>query len=279
MPLDQPTPPGFEKQMSFLQHAEALRWHVMRMFIAVAIGMLGMFIFVQELVEYVILGPMDANFPTHKLLCQINPSMCMQGVQVKLQATNPSEQFTKAILIAIAGGIVIAFPYIIWELWRFVKPGLYIKEIQATKGLIAVVSILFFTGVAFGYFIVTPFTLSFFSTFSLGSQIENIWRIGDVISLVVQITLITGLLFQLPVLAYFLGRLGMISAAFLRKFRKWSVVAILVIAGILTPSPDMMSQVLLAAPMYLLYEISILVVARYEKTKAARELAEQQAQQ
>jgi sec-independent protein translocase protein TatC len=275
MPLDQPesqlTPPN-AKEMTFLEHLEELRWHLVRMLVAIAVAMVILFAYIQELVQYVILAPFRSDFPTHRLLCYLNQHFCFQKIEVQMQATDPTEQFTRAILIAAVAGIVITFPYCVWELWRFVRPGLEPQEIKALRGVVAVVSSLFLLGVLFAYFVICPFSLSFFASFKLAPDIQNIWRIGEVIGLIVNLSLAGGILFEMPVIAYVLARLGILGPAVMRKYRRHAIVGVLIIAGILTPSPDILSQILLALPMLLLYELSIRIVARVQE-KAQKETA------
>ncbi len=264
-------PKGFDAKMSFLDHLEALRWHIVRSILAVAAGAITCLVFIREIVQYVILGPLRNDFPTNRLVCRLNADFCATPIETTLQATSPAEQFTKAIVIAITGGFIAAFPYVIWEIWRFVKPGLYADEIKRTRGLVGLVSGLFFVGAAFAYFVVLPFTLRFFATFSLTDEVQNIWRIGEVISLVVQFVLAGGVLFELPALSLLFSRLGFLTPGLLKRFRKHAVVACLILAGVLTPSPDVISQLLLAVPMLGLYEVSIAVSASVER-KRKREI-------
>lgn len=265
-----------EKHMGFLDHLEEFRWHLMRMALALVLAMVFMFVNLDFIIGQVILGPMQPDFVTFKLMCQLSDTMCLQGsIPVKLQATSPSEQFTRAILIAFVGGLVLAFPYLVWELWRFVKPGLLAREIRSTRGIVGIISSLFLVGVGFGYFIISPFTLNFFSKFQLAAQVENIWQIGEVISLIVQISLAGGILFEMPVAAYMLSKLGVLHPAVMRRYRRHAVVVNLVVAGILTPSPDLMSQLLLAIPMMLLYEVSIVISARVARKRLQAEAAAQ----
>jgi sec-independent protein translocase protein TatC len=229
--------------------------------------MFTLFFFVTEITNYVILGPIRPDFPTNQLICQLNPEMCINSVQ-KLISIGPMEQFTQAILICLVGGLVIAFPYVFWEIWRFLKPGLRMSEIMATRGVVWAVTALFLMGVAFAYFILCPFAISFFSNFQLTDQIENQWRIGKVISLVVQLSLAGGILFEMPMLALVLGRIGVLRAAWMRKYRRHAIVVVMILAGILTPTPDGLTQLLLAIPMLGLYEVSIRLVQRMEKKRA-----------
>lgn len=257
--------------MSFLEHLEILRWHLIRGLIGIGAGMIILLAFVQEIIQYIILAPLQINFPTLQLLCKLSSPNCLKEIPIKLQAISPAEQFTKAIVVGLAGGFIISFPYFIWEIWRFVKPGLYPEEIKKLKGMVGIISGLFLLGIGFTYFIVLPFTFRFFITFQLTPEIENIWRVGDIISLVIQFCLGGGLLFQLPVLVYALANIGILTPERMRKFRKQSYLGILIIAGILTPSPDVFSQLLLAAPMSLLYETSIWICAKVDRQRQRKE--------
>ncbi len=265
MPLDQYTEDNDEKEMSFWDHLEDLRWHLIRIVAVLAVGMVVFFIYIKEIIEFVILKPFSKDFFINQLMCKLNESMCFEKMNVSFQATDPYEQFTKAIFISIVGGFIVAFPYIFWEIWRFIKPALHTKEIKGLRGVVFFVSLLFFLGVAFGYFIICPLTVWFLTSFQLASDIQNIWKIGSVIAMIAQISLAGGIVFQFPVLCYFLAKIGFISSAFMRSNRRYAVIAILVIAGILTPSPDPYTQLFMAIPMYLLFEIGILIVKRVEK--------------
>jgi sec-independent protein translocase protein TatC len=260
--------------MSFLEHLEELRWHLVRSVLAILVGMVACLVFIQEITEIVILGPTRPDFPTNRLLCEINPDICVGSVTVSLQSIAPTEQFTRALLTGIVAGLIVAFPYIAWEMWRFVKPGLKTRELKRMRGVVLVVSALFLLGVAFSYFILFPFTYSFLATFQITPDIENNWRIGSVIALLVQLVLAGGILFEMPVLAWVLTRIGLLGPRFMRKYRKHAVVGIIVAAGILTPSPDFLSQLIMAIPMYALYEVSIFNSARTERNQEAKEKAD-----
>ncbi|NBV13638.1 MAG: twin-arginine translocase subunit TatC [Sphingobacteriia bacterium] len=280
-----PVEEGEENEMSFLDHIEELRWHLIRSVIVVVVAMIGVFIFLKDITDKVILAPYSSSFPTYQYLCKIDSSLCnhlslltpaekgsslIRG-QIILQATSPSEQFTQAIFIAIIGGLTLSFPYLIWEIWRFVKPGLTPKERRGTTGFIFFTSFLFFTGVLFAYYIVSPFTISFLAGFTLSEQVVQIWKIADVISLVVLLCVAGGILFEMPMLAYFLGRLGIINSKMLATYRRHAVVVMFIAAGVLTPSADMYTQIVVVIPLLLLYEISIWVVkysAKPENTLA-----------
>lgn len=278
MPLDQAhdappaTPRGFHKQMSFLDHLESLRWHITRVLAVLLSLVVVMFVYMDWIMDRVILGPLRANFVSRVLFCRISSALCLdKDFPVSLQATGPSEQFMKALVIAFVGGLVVGFPYLVWELWRFIKPGLYSKEIKAVRGVVLITSLQFLLGISFAYFIITPFTLNFFAGFQLAPDIQNIWRIGEVVGLIVQIALAGGLLFELPVVMWLLARLGLVGPRMLRKYRRHAFVVTLIVSGVLTPDPSLISQLLLALPMFLLYEVSIRITARVERRRQRQE--------
>jgi sec-independent protein translocase protein TatC len=260
-------PPTPEKHMPFLDHLEELRWHVVRAVIAVMAVAIGIFANIKWVMDQIILAPLSRDFITYRLICRVSPNMCPDAEPVVLQITTPTEAFSRALLISFVGGLIITFPYIIWEVWRFVKPGLAGVEVKKTRGIVLPITLLFFTGVSFGYMVITPFSFAFFQYFTLTDRAVLQWRIGPTVGLIVQIALAGGLLFQMPVAAWVLGRIGVLQPALMRKFRKHAIVVILIIAAILTPGADLFSQALLALPMLLLYEVSILVVGRVHRRR------------
>lgn len=260
--------------MSFVEHLEELRWHIIRSLIAVGIGMIFFFAYVQDFIENVVLAPFSPRFFINDFLCQMNETLCFGRIEVNFQATEPYEQFSRAIYISFIGGLIVAFPYVVWEFWRFLKPGLLDSEIKKTRGFVSVVSILFLLGVGFGYFVISPFSVIFLSQFQIAEGVQNNWRIGSVIELIAQISLAGGLLFQLPVLSYFLARIGILTSKVMRTYRRHAIVLILVIAGILTP-PDPFSQIFLGIPMFLLYEVSIWIVRSVEKKESQEEIQQE----
>lgn len=259
-----------QAEMSFIDHLEALRWHIVRCLIAIMVGAVLIFIKIDWIFDNVILGPIQPDFVSYTALCRFSHwigagnALCMPTVNITMLATSYTTQFMSSITIAFVGGFIFAFPYIFWEFWRFIKPALTTKELKTTRGAIIFVSFFFFTGAAFGYFILAPFTFSFLSNYQLGTQaiIKTTPTISDHIENLTNITLGTALAFQLPVVAYVLTRIGLITPRFLRTYRKYAIVAILVVAAIITPSPDWMSQLLVCIPLVLLYELSILISAR-----------------
>ena len=260
--------------MTFLDHLEELRWHLIRSFAAIVIIGIAIFIYRKWVVDEVILGLLGAEFPTNQLLCflrGLDSEACAKAVEASLIALSPQEQFLKTIEISLVGGFIVAFPYVLWEFWRFIKPGLHKHEARAVRGNVAVMSILFFIGVSFGYYIISPFSIQFFSSFTISDGIENTWRIGKVISLVMQIVLGAGIIFEMPILMYYLAKMGIITPDILKAYRRHAIVILLLMAAVITP-PDIMSQVLIFIPLFLLYEVSVRIVKRVHK-KREKELA------
>ncbi len=280
MPLDQVDVDNNSKgkEMSFLEHLEELRWHIIRSLAAIAIAATVLFIFQGWLFESVIFGPTTKDFISYRLFCEwshalgMGDTMCIVPPEFKKQAIGFGEAFITSIRIAIIGGIVVGFPYIFWEVWRFVSPGLHEHERRAARGAVAVCSSLFFSGIFFGYFIVAPFGVRWLAGYTIPG-VENIPTLSSVINYMVMFTVPSGLIFELPVVVYVLSRIGLVTPEGMRKYRKHSIVAILIIAGVLTP-PDAVTQFLVGIPLYFLYEISIYISAR-----VARQLKEKEKQE
>jgi len=266
-------------EMSFIDHLEVLRGHLFRSALSIAVGAIVFIIYDDFIVKKVLMGPTHADFPTYKWLCKfghavgLGDKMCMKEIGLKMQSTSVSGQFSMYFTLIFVGGIIVAFPYIFWEFWRFIKPALTKKELSKTRGVIFWVSLLFFSGILFGYFIIAPYTVNFFATFQLDENIENIWTITSYIDTLVPLILGTGLAFQLPLVMFFLAKVGLMSPDFLRRNRKYAIVIILILAGIITP-PDVISQVICTIPLMLLYEISIWLTAKVQKEKALEEKEE-----
>jgi len=267
--------------MSFVEHLEALRWHLFRSVIVWLLMTIAIFIFVDWVFDNIIYAPARSNFITYDLLCRLSrnlglgDSLCMPPVNIPLLGNTISGPFMAAISISMMGGLIIAFPYLLWELWKFIKPALSAKELKYARGGIFWVSLCFFTGAAFGYFVLAPFTFNFLANFTLGNTgaYRYMPTLEDYIDTLNNILLGCGLAFELPVLAYILAKIGLISSAFLRTYRKYAMLVILVVSAIITPSPDWTSQVIVALPLLLLYEISILICARIaiQEEKAEKE--------
>ncbi len=265
--------------MSFLDHLEELRWHLVRSIAAVVVFAIFFFVYREFILDEIILKPFQPGFPTNKILCSIRESLCGE-VNVEFIAITPYEKFIKALTLSILSGFIIAFPYVLWEVWRFIKPGLHTHERSGLKGNIFVMSLLFFMGVAFSYYVITPFSIRFLAGFELTEGLANQWRIGSVISFVGQIALGGGVLFEMPILVFYLTKLGVVTPEFLRNYRRHAFVILLILSAIITP-PDVLSQILIFIPLSGLYEVSIYIsraVLRKEKRKEQeREQAKQSA--
>ncbi|WP_228450816.1 twin-arginine translocase subunit TatC [Chryseolinea soli] len=278
MPLDQEESNGGEKEMSFLDHLEELRWHVIRSLIAVVIFTIVAFVLAPWIFQNIVFAPARVDFATFKWLCKLgdligHEALCVKEIPFKVQSRFMTGQFTMHIMASFIIGLVIAFPYVVWEIWRFIKPGLQVKERRYSRGAVAAVSLLFFSGVLFGYFIIAPWMVYFLANYSISDMIVNEFDITSYVSTVVLLVLGSGLLFQLPVVIFFLSKMGIVTPQFLRKYRKHSVVVILIIAAIVTP-PDPLSQIMITIPLYILFEISIVISAIVARQKAKDEAEE-----
>lgn len=256
-----------EKEMTFLEHLEELRWHLIRSLAAVVIFMIVAWFIKEWVYGTIIMGPSKVDFWTYKKMCELGhllhiDSLCLEKLDFKTQNREISGQFMLALTSSAVIGLLIAFPYVIWEIWRFIKPGLKVSERRAANGAVLVVSILFFSGVLFGYYIVTPFAVHFMVNFQLDPSIENMYDIKNYLSILTTLTLACGLMFQLPVVIMVLTKIGIVTPSFLKEYRKHAFVLILIVAAVITPSPDIVSQILVAIPLYFLFEMSILVANR-----------------
>lgn len=268
-----------QTEMSFVDHLEALRWHIMRAALAWLVAAIVIFVFIDWIYDNIILAPSSESFVTYSTLCRfgrwlgVGDGLCMPPVKIKFLVNEVNGTFTSALNISMIGALIVAFPFIFWELWRFVKPALSVKERKYARGSIFWVSLCFFLGSAFGYYLLAPFTFNFLATFTLGKSgaIQYQPTVNDYIDSLTNIILGCGIAFELPILAYVLGKIGLITANFLKTSRKFAFVVILFIAAIITPSPDMTSQVIVSAPLLLLYEISVFIVARIDKQRAKEE--------
>jgi sec-independent protein translocase protein TatC len=266
---------GERSEMTFIDHLEVLRGHLFRSAFAIALGAIIVGIYNKFFVQGVLMGPTHDNFPTYSLLCKVGRvlhinRLCMKGIGVKMQSTSVSGQFSVFFNVILIGGFIIAFPYVFWQFWKFIKPALTKKELRSTRGVIFWVSLLFFMGVFFGYFVIAPYTVSFFANFQLDTNIENRWTITSYLDTLVPLILGTGLAFQLPLVMYFLTKVGIVSSAFLRKYRKHAIVIMLIVAGIITP-PDVLSQIIVTLPLILLYEVSIILAKKVERLEIEEE--------
>ena len=249
--------------MSFLQHLEELRWRLVRCAIVIVLLAIVIWYFQEEIMVNLFLSMKDKDFVTFRLLCQYI-GVCVEEIPVKMQSMTVSGQFTYALMMSFLGGLVISFPYVFYQIWSFIKPGLKQREKKMVNGLVFYVSLLFFLGILFGYFLVAPLSVQFFRSYQISNQIENNFTIGSYMSTIFSTVFYSGLFFLLPVVSYLLTKIGLINVSFLIKYRKHAIVAILILAAIITP-PDIASQIIVSIPIIILYEIGILVSKRAER--------------
>ncbi len=260
-----------ETKMSFLQHLEELRWRLVRCAIAIIVLAIGIWCYQEWIMKNIFLSMLSADFITYDFFCKHLNFMCVNEIPAKIQSRQVSGQFSYALWMSFIGGVVLAFPFIFHQLWSFVKPGLKMKEKKMVKGIVFYVSILFFTGILFGYFIVAPMSIQFFGTYKITTAIQNEFDITSYMSTIISTVFYSGLFFLLPVVAYIMAKIGLVSSGFLRKYRKHAIVGVLILSAIITP-PDMISQVIVSIPILALYELGIWVVVSVERKKRREEL-------
>lgn len=260
-----------EGEMSFLEHLEELRWHIIRSILAIVILMIVAFIFKNLIFDHVILAPKRSTFFTNRLLCHLaellkTPALCINSHPFNLINIKMSGQLTTHITVAMVSGIILAFPYILWEFWKFFRPALHTNEAEHARGAVLAASLLFFTGVVFGYYALAPLSIHFLSSYQISQDVVNQINIRSYIGTLTSICLATGLVFELPIITFFLTKVGLITPKFLTKYRRHAIVVIFIIAAIITP-PDVFSQMLVSIPLLALYEVGIVISRRVMKKK------------
>lgn len=261
-----------EHEMSFLDHLDELRRRIINSITAIALVGIVFWIFNKWLFNTVIFGPTHADFPTYRFFCSLGEQFCISPPEFAKQAVGFGESFVISIKASFVLGFIAVFPYVFWQFWKFVRPGLYPRERQATRRVVFICSSLFLLGVLFGYFVIAPFAITFLMGYTLPG-VENIPTVSSYISYMLMFTAPSGLVFELPIVVYFLAKVGLVTPEFMRTYRKHALVGILILGAVLTP-PDVMSQLLLATPLYLLYELSIGIAARVVRKEKEREEAE-----
>ncbi|MEA3477436.1 MAG: twin-arginine translocase subunit TatC [Bacteroidota bacterium] len=259
-------PEPHQKEMSFWEHLEELRWHIIRSVVAIIILGIVAFLNREIIFDEIILAPKDSDFITNRLLCQLADylsvsALCLDDLSLRVINLKMSGQFLTHMYISIIAGIIVGFPYLVWEIWSFIKPALKSREKKHSGGAVVVCSLLFLTGVLFSYFLIVPLTLHFLGTYQVSEFVKNQIALGSYISTVVSVSFAVGLVFELPVFVYFLTKVGIITPAFMKKNRKYMLIIILVLSAIITP-PDIFSQVMVCIPLLLLYEFSIWISKR-----------------
>ncbi|MFT6503803.1 MAG: sec-independent protein translocase protein TatC [Crocinitomicaceae bacterium] len=252
-----------EKKMSFLDHLEELRWRIVKSAIVIVVFAVTLFSLQTWIMENLFLSMQKPSFVTFRLMCEYF-NICVESIAIKNQSIDITGQFSYSLMMSIMGGFVLAFPFIFFQVWSFVKPGLKQNEKGIAGGIVIYVSILFFLGIAFGYFIVAPLCVQFFGNYVISDDIKNNFTISSYLGLVLSTIFYTGLLFLLPVVSYLFTKLGVVSSDFLKKYRKHAVIGILILSALITP-PDLISQVIVGIPIVLLYEVGIFVSKRVEK--------------
>ena len=267
-------------EMSFLDHLEDLRWHLIRATLSIVLVGTLAFIFSRSIFKLIIFAPLEMNFPTYSFLCKasqlisVESSFCSEALPMIIQNRTMAGQFSADIWTSILAGFIVSFPYVIYELWKFISPGMLENERKYSKGFIIVSSLLFFVGVLFGYYVVCPLSINFLANYNISDVVDNQIDISSYIALVRSAVLASGLVFELPIIIYFLTKVGLVTPEFLRKYRKYALVIVLVLSAIITP-PDIASQIIVAIPILVLYQISIYiskVVIKNQERKVKSEL-------
>ncbi len=281
MPLDQVDVDNIDNDtgtMGFLDHLEELRWHLIRATVSIFFFATLVFLAKDFVFQTIIFGPKNPEFITYKAICQfsnavgLGDQLCFYPPDFNFVTPIFGELFISHIKVSIFLGIIISFPYIFWEIWRFIKPGLYPKEKKAARGMVFICSMLFLSGILFGYYVIAPFAV----TFLAGYEIEGVKATPSLASFINYLTMFTlpvGIVFELPIFVFFFSKVGLITADFMKKYRRHAFILFLIVAAIITP-PDLVTQFLIGAPLYFLYEISIFIARRVEKKQAAQEKRE-----
>lgn len=259
-----------EKEMGFLDHVEELRWHILRSAVFVLVFWVVIFCFKDFLFNTLLYGPKRGDFITYRWLCQLSPATCIQPKEFQLITRDLSEPLTTHLTLSFYIALLFGFPYILWEFWRFIKPGLRKIELEAGRGLIFICSTLFYCGVLFGYFAIAPMSINFLSGYDVGAVTSP--TLSSYVSYMFMITIPVGLVFELPVLCWFLARIGILSTGFMKNYRRHSIVILVIIAAIISP-PDVVTQMIILVPLLALYEASIFIVKKEEKKYLAKQEA------
>ncbi|WP_295651702.1 twin-arginine translocase subunit TatC [uncultured Mucilaginibacter sp.] len=267
---------SLESEMSFFDHLEVLRWHLIRAALAVVVFAGVAFYYFQSIWQNIIMGPKNGDFFTYRMLCKLgvllnNNGLCVTSIPGKIINTEMAGQFSIQINSSIMLGIIFGFPYLLWEIWRFVKPALKEKEQKATSGFVFFSSTLFIAGILFGYYVVSPLSIHFLTNYQISPDIQNTFTIDSYLTSVATLTLVSGLVFQLPIVVFILATLGILTPKFMREKRRFAIIIIMVIAMLVTPTPDPTTMLVVSAPLFGLYELSISVAARVQKRKLKKE--------
>jgi len=264
-----------EKEMSFLEHLEELRWHLIRSILSIVIAAIVFFAMKTYVFNYIVFAPKHDSFATYKFFCSFSERTCFYPPKFDLITRELGEQFFTHIKVSLWLAIIVMFPYIFYEFWKFIKPGLHDHEKRAAGSVVFTCTFLFFLGVAFGYYVISPFAITFLAGYQVGADAINSPTLASYVSYLMMFTLPTGFVFQMPLAVYFLAKLGVVTPEAMKKYRKHAMIMILILAAIITP-PDVVTQFLIGIPVFLLYELSIVVARRVRSKKMELEKIENQ---
>ncbi|NQV01341.1 MAG: twin-arginine translocase subunit TatC [Bacteroidia bacterium] len=261
-----------DHELTFWEHLDELRSTLIWSIVAIAVCGIVAFFFKEILFDHILLAPKEKSFITYQLLCKLADlvsmtTLCIDPSFFEIININLAGQFMSHMIISMVAGLIVAMPFVVWQFWRFIKPGLTDKEIKHTRGGVFIISVLFLTGVLFSYFIVVPLMINFLGGYQVSEMVTNQIALSSYTGSVTMMTLLMGLLFELPIVVIFLTKAGVITPAYLKKYRKHTLIAILIIAGIITPSPDIFSQLIVAIPLYMLFEFSVSISSRIHARK------------
>ncbi len=259
-------------EMSFLEHLEELRWHLIRSVLFIMVGTIAAFVFKDFIFSTVIFKPKTPEFWTNRMFALFGDFIGSDVVKInqtnlELISIKMAGQFLTHIWTAIVAGFILASPIVFFEFWRFIRPALYDNEKKHASGAVFFTSILFLMGVLFGYYLIVPLSIHFLGSYSISGEVTNQININSYISTVVSISLASGVVFLLPIFVFFLSKVGLLTPAFMKRYRKHAYVVMLLLSAVITP-PDVFSQIMVSFPLVILYEIGIYISRRIEKQKA-----------
>ncbi len=264
------------KEMTFLEHLEELRWHIIRSLAVIVLLGIGLFLAQDWLFDKVIFAPTNKDFFSYRAICNLSDlaglgdMMCFEPPLFRKQAIGFGEAFITSIKVSFIAGFIASFPYVFWEFWSFVRPGLYSNERKVTRGIVFICSFLFILGVLFGYYVISPFAINFLAGYTIPG-VENSPTLSSLINYMIMFTAPAGLIFELPVMVFFLAKVGLVTAKDMKAYRRHAIIGTLVLAALITP-PDVVTQFLIGIPLFILYEVSIVVAQRVEKAEAEAEI-------
>ena len=275
MPRDQIDTEPQEAEMTFLEHLEELRWHLMRSLIAIVVIAILVFLAKDFVWHHIILAPSRTDFWTYEMMCRAGDwlnrqALCIDELPFIIQSRKMTGQFTTHITTSALIGLILSFPYVFWEIWSFIAPGLYVSERRNTRGAVFYVSFLFMIGVLFGYYIISPLSVNFLSHYNVDPSILNEFELTNYVSTISMIVLSSAILFQLPMVVYVLTKAGLVTPQVMKTYRRHAIVVILILGALLTP-PDPISQILIAIPLFGLYQVSIYISASVLRRQRRKE--------